>query len=131
MWTLNCSGQWKSFQLRLRWRYNLWPSQMGKGNLCKHTHSHAYFTFFKTSQLYYSADWISRVWSCSPVLRIFLMTEATCPFSMELSNLTMQTKQEHRTSRERARRMRPTARSGRFTSTNRWSPAETHTQTWR
>ena len=53
----------------------------------------------------------------SPVLRIFLMTEATCPFSMELSSLTMSIRQEQSTSRERASRIRPTARSGRFTFT--------------
>uniref|UniRef100_A0A3B3HV18 Uncharacterized protein n=1 Tax=Oryzias latipes TaxID=8090 RepID=A0A3B3HV18_ORYLA len=51
------------------------------------------------------------------VLRIFLITIATCPFSMELSNLTIRIRQVQRTSRESASRIRPTARSGRFTFT--------------
>uniref|UniRef100_A0A3Q2EFE5 Uncharacterized protein n=1 Tax=Cyprinodon variegatus TaxID=28743 RepID=A0A3Q2EFE5_CYPVA len=64
----------------------------------------------------FSTDIIG-VGGCLPVLRIFLMTAATWPFSIELSNLTMQTRQEHRTSRESASKMRPTARSDRFTFT--------------
>lgn len=47
-----------------------------------------------------------------PVLRIFLMTMATWPFSIELSNLTMRMRQVQRKRSDRLRRMRPTARSG-------------------
>uniref|UniRef100_A0A3P8VDM4 Uncharacterized protein n=1 Tax=Cynoglossus semilaevis TaxID=244447 RepID=A0A3P8VDM4_CYNSE len=69
----------------------------------------------------------TRLWTqpfqrSSPVLMMVLMTPATCPFSMELSSLTMRIRQEQRTSRERASRIRPMARSGRFTFTNRWLP---------
>uniref|UniRef100_A0A3B4VE27 Uncharacterized protein n=1 Tax=Seriola dumerili TaxID=41447 RepID=A0A3B4VE27_SERDU len=49
-----------------------------------------------------------------PVLSTFLMTTATCPCSMELSSLTMRMRQVQRTSKDRARRMRPTARSGKL-----------------
>ena len=52
---------------------------------------------------------------CLPVLSTFLMTTATWPFSMEFSSLTMRMRQEQRTKRERANRMRPTAKSGRVT----------------
>ncbi|KAJ0033032.1 hypothetical protein NQD34_000139, partial [Periophthalmus magnuspinnatus] len=55
----------------------------------------------------------------SPVLRIFFMTDATCPFSIELSSLTMRMRHEQSTRRDRARRIRPTARSDRGTSTKR------------
>uniref|UniRef100_A0A3P9PYY8 Uncharacterized protein n=1 Tax=Poecilia reticulata TaxID=8081 RepID=A0A3P9PYY8_POERE len=47
-----------------------------------------------------------------PVLSTFLMTTATCPLSIELSSLTMRMRQVQRTSRERASRIRPMARSG-------------------
>uniref|UniRef100_A0A673X0D8 Uncharacterized protein n=1 Tax=Salmo trutta TaxID=8032 RepID=A0A673X0D8_SALTR len=50
----------------------------------------------------------------SPVLSTILMTTATCPLSMELSSLTMRMRQVQRMSRDRASRMRPTARSGRL-----------------
>uniref|UniRef100_A0A3P8TGJ3 Uncharacterized protein n=1 Tax=Amphiprion percula TaxID=161767 RepID=A0A3P8TGJ3_AMPPE len=50
-----------------------------------------------------------------PVLSTFLMTTATCPFSMELSSLTMRTRQVQRTNKDTAKRMRPTARSGNCT----------------
>uniref|UniRef100_A0A3Q3JU54 Uncharacterized protein n=1 Tax=Monopterus albus TaxID=43700 RepID=A0A3Q3JU54_MONAL len=57
-----------------------------------------------------------------PVLSTFLMTTATCPFSMELSSLTMRMRQVQRTNKDRARRMRPTARSGKVVSTKRCLP---------
>lgn len=57
-----------------------------------------------------------------PVLSTFLMTTATCPFSMELSSLTMRMRQVQRTSRDRARRMRPTARSGKLAFANMCLP---------
>lgn len=53
------------------------------------------------------------------------MTTATCPFSIELSSLTMRIRQEQSTSRERASRIRPTAISDRFTSTKRCVPGNT------
>lgn len=59
---------------------------------------------------------------CWPVLRICLTTVATCPFSMELSSLTMRTRQEQSTSRDTASRITPTARSDRFTSAKRCWP---------
>lgn len=52
-----------------------------------------------------------RVLFPSPVLSTFLMTTATCPFNMELSSLTMRMRHMQRTSKDRARRRRPTARS--------------------
>lgn len=52
------------------------------------------------------------------------MTTATWPLSMELSTLTMRMRQVQRMSRDRARRMRPTARSERFTLTKRCVPGE-------
>lgn len=58
-----------------------------------------------------------------PVLSTFLMTTATWPFSMELSSLTMRMRQVQRTSKDRARRMRPTARSGNLTLTKMCLPA--------
>lgn len=58
-----------------------------------------------------------------PVLRTFLMTTATCPFSMELSSLTMRMRQVQRMSSDIARRMRPTARSGRLVLLKRCLPA--------
>lgn len=54
-----------------------------------------------------------------PVLIIFLTTRATWPFSMELSSLTMKMRQLLRMRIDKASRMRPTARSSRFTSTKR------------
>uniref|UniRef100_A0A3Q3W1C9 Secreted protein n=1 Tax=Mola mola TaxID=94237 RepID=A0A3Q3W1C9_MOLML len=59
-----------------------------------------------------------------PVLSTFLMTTATWPFSMELSSLTMRMRQVQRMSRDRASRMRPTARSGKFTLTKMCLPAK-------
>lgn len=53
---------------------------------------------------------------------VFLITLATCPLSTEFNSLTIITKQEHRTSRDKARRMRPMARSGRSESANRCLP---------
>lgn len=47
------------------------------------------------------------------MLIVFLITVATCPLSTEFNSLTIMTKQEHRTSRDKARRMRPMPRSGR------------------
>lgn len=58
----------------------------------------------------------------SPVFSTFLMTTATCPFSMELSSLTMRMRQLQRTNRDTTSRIRPTARSGRVTSTKRCVP---------
>lgn len=72
-----------------------------------------------------STDMFGNVFCSSvPVLSTFLMTKATCPFSIELSNLTMRMRQVQRTSRERARRMRPAARSDRLVSTKRCLPAK-------
>lgn len=51
-----------------------------------------------------------------------LMTEANCPLSKELSSLTVSTRQVHSTSRDKARRIRPTTMSDRFTPTKRWTP---------
>ena len=59
----------------------------------------------------------------SPVLSTFLMTTATCPFSMELSSLTMRMRQVQRQSRDRARRMRPTATSDRVVLAKMCLPA--------
>lgn len=87
----------------------------------------ASFTRETSSQV---ADWVTSVQRHSPVLRIFLMTAATCPFSMELSNLTMRIKQEQRTSKDKASRIRPTAKSDRFTSTKRWWPTQTKVEHW-
>ncbi|KAJ0032182.1 hypothetical protein NQD34_002263, partial [Periophthalmus magnuspinnatus] len=58
-----------------------------------------------------------------PVLRIFLMTTATCPLSIELRSFTMKMRQVQRISRDRAIRINPMARSGRFTLAKRWLPA--------
>lgn len=56
------------------------------------------------------------------MLIVFLITLATCPLSTEFNSLTIITKQEHRTSRDKARRMRPMARSGRSASAKRCRP---------
>lgn len=47
------------------------------------------------------------------MLIVFLIILATCPLSTEFNSLTIIIKQEHRTSRDKARRMSPMARSGR------------------
>lgn len=47
------------------------------------------------------------------MLIVFLITLATCPLSTEFNSLTIIIKQEHRTSRDKAKRMSPMARSGR------------------
>uniref|UniRef100_A0A8C6SD89 Uncharacterized protein n=1 Tax=Neogobius melanostomus TaxID=47308 RepID=A0A8C6SD89_9GOBI len=58
----------------------------------------------------------------SPVFKIFFMTVATCPLSMELSSFTMRIRHEQSTRRDRASRIRPTARSDRATFTKRCLP---------
>lgn len=63
-----------------------------------------------------------RPFPSSPVLMTFWMTLATWPFSRELSILTRRIRQVHRTTREPASRMSPTARSGSPVSTKIWLP---------
>lgn len=65
-----------------------------------------------------------RILIISPVLMILWMTRATCPLSKEFSSFTRSIRQVQRTSREAARRMRPTARSDRGESTNRCLPGQ-------
>lgn len=91
------------------------------GNLCRYKNIHVLF-YTSHPGFFYR---IYRVQWCSLVLRTFLMTTATCPFSIELSSLTMRIRQEQSTSRERASRIRPTAISDRFTSTKRCVPGNT------
>lgn len=58
------------------------------------------------------------------MLIVFLITLATCPLSTEFNSLTIITKQEQRTSRDKARSMRPMARSGRSVSAKRCRPGK-------
>ena len=92
-----------------------------KWEICKHRQSRQHPSASRSSCILM----IKRCCCCCcwPVLRICLTTMATCPFSMELSSLTMRMRQEQSTSRDRTSRIRPTARSGRFTSANRCRPA--------
>lgn len=60
----------------------------------------------------------------SPVLSTFLMMTATWPFNMEFSSLTIRMRQVQRASRDRANKIKPTARSGRSANTNMWVPEE-------
>uniref|UniRef100_A0A3B3QC27 Uncharacterized protein n=1 Tax=Paramormyrops kingsleyae TaxID=1676925 RepID=A0A3B3QC27_9TELE len=64
----------------------------------------------------------------APVLMIFWMTLATCPFRRELSSLTNRIKQVQRTAREVASRIRPTHRSDMEQSANRCLPEGTRSQ---
>uniref|UniRef100_A0A8D0BIA4 Uncharacterized protein n=1 Tax=Salvator merianae TaxID=96440 RepID=A0A8D0BIA4_SALMN len=57
-----------------------------------------------------------------PVLITFWIALATWPLSTELSSLTSMMRQVHSTASEPAKSRRPTAKSGREESTNRWLP---------
>lgn len=59
-----------------------------------------------------------------PVLRVFLMTIATCPLSTEPRILTIMMRQPQRTSRETISNMIPTARSGRLKLTKMCWPED-------
>lgn len=62
-----------------------------------------------------------------PVLMIFWIALATCPWRRELRSLTSSRRQVQSTSSEEDSRIKPTARSDNPVSTNRWVPAPIHT----